>query len=165
MDNHNVRNEIQLLNQFDDTVKDEDIEWVHLKDDEKQLKRILALKSVKKTLLEENKDFFRFEESIIDLYEALTNCLDKISINQEYYDKNEFFIRLNIFLSLEKSIINQFKDVRRINNLNYTIAKALIYDCLNGAFGDFFLKKAGLLYFESKLDIAQWLLTLKKENA
>lgn len=152
----NIRNEIDLLYRIDTTIVDTDAKWIVMSDEEKQLKRIVSLKHVKKVLSDDRKDLFRLEESIIDLYESVIICLDKI--NKILDCKNEYIVRFYFFLSLEKYVINSFVDIRKIDDLYYSIGKAIIYDCLNGLMEEYFLRESGLLFFESKLEIAHRLL-------
>ena len=156
--NNNIKGEFLLLKQFEEEFDEGDIEWNKLDADKKQLKRLITLKNVKKTLPSDRKDYFRVEEFIIDLHEAINICLDKIeSFNIPSY-MEEFFIRIKTILLLEKIIINSYRDPRRIKNLHYSIIKTLVYDCINGEYEEIFIEKIGVLYFESKIDALNWIL-------
>ncbi len=132
-----------------------DQEWDALSDEEKQVKRILMLKGVKKVLKPNNIDMFRFEESIIDLYESIVSCLHKLEEHIQNTSGDLLMSRLKAMLQLEQMIINKQKDPKEIENLHYDLFKHLIFDCLNSDNQDFFIQKSGILYYESKLEITQ----------
>ncbi|RXM53211.1 MULTISPECIES: hypothetical protein [unclassified Chryseobacterium] len=131
--------------------KDIDENWNSKSSKDKQLERIYRSKSSKKT--EGFKlGLFAYEESILDLIEALfvtLNCLEKTK------RKNFQIIRLIAHLSVEHKNLNRFRDSRKISSLYYDKMKYIIYECLNSELETFFIKKTNLLYFESKLEIAQ----------
>jgi hypothetical protein len=137
-----------------------DAEWIKLSDEGKQIKRILTLRNVKKTLKADDVDMFRYEESIIDLYESIALCLQKIeNVIEVQIDDN--ILRLKAMLNVQKWNINKYRDPRRIESLNYKIFKDLVFDCINSVHQDFFIQKSGIFFFESKLEIAQRLLQMK----
>jgi hypothetical protein len=103
---------------------------------------------------------FRYEESIIDLYESIALCLQKIeNVIEVQIDDN--ILRLKAMLNVQKWNINKYRDPRRIESLNYKIFKDLVFDCINSVHQDFFIQKSGIFFFESKLEIAQRLLQMK----
>ncbi|MDP9960386.1 hypothetical protein [Chryseobacterium lathyri] len=142
---------IWLNNEFYSYEVDTDERWNNINSKEKQLERIYRSKSSKKT--EGFKlGLFIYEESIIDLVEAIDLVLSKLKNTEE----NSFQItRLIAHLYVEKKNVNRFRDCKKIKSLFYDRIKSIIYDCLNGELEHYFIKKANILYLESKLDIAQ----------
>ncbi|MBF7089962.1 hypothetical protein IUY40_00160 [Flavobacterium sp. ALJ2] len=158
--NHSLSDEFQLLeknysiNQFDI-----DENWNNLTDNEKQIKRLLWSKLAKKTE-DYNNGFYRYEESVIDLYESITSCLDKLSYSKV---KNVQSVRLKAFLCLIKKDINRYKDTRKIKYFYFESFKSIIYECLNCDLEKHFIRNINILYLESKLEILQCILSDKED--
>jgi hypothetical protein len=150
----NCKNEFTVLTNFLKQTVLEDSPWNALPAHKKQIKRILSLKGVKKTLLLENADFFRYEESIIDLYEAITSVLIVVETQLKSNKDVELLNRVYLMLTFLAIKINAFQDMRRIDDLHLTEFKQLINDCLNSDLEEFFIYQSGLLFFESKIEIA-----------
>jgi hypothetical protein len=138
-----------LKKQFNQTSLDEDINWNKLSDKEKQIKRIIRSKIIKKSI-HYDIDFFRYEESIIDLYEAINSCLKTVD---DCNFNNLTVVRLKAHLCLIKKTINRFKDTRQVKNLFLKELKTVIYYCLNGDMEMYFIEEVNILYLESKLEI------------
>lgn len=134
---------------FDESDTDET--WNSISSKEKQLQRLYKSKSSKKT-----EGFrlglFSYEESIVDLVEAINLILRNLKKTKE---TNIQITRLIAHLYVQKKYIDSFRNPREIKNLFYDRIKYIIYDCLNGELEEYFINKINILYFESKLEIAQ----------
>lgn len=139
------------------TIANDDLDWSKLSEDAKRIKRIFWSKMAKKT---EGYDdgFYRFEESIIDLYESIIAVLDRIQFfNAEHLQVT----RLRAHLCLVKSTINAFKDVRKIESLYFEQLQVVIQYCLNSDLEDYFIQEVNILYLESKIEIVRRLMNKK----
>ena len=142
---------VWLDNEFYSNEVDTDERWNNISSKEKQLQRLYRSKSSKKT-----EGFrlglFSYEESILDLVEAINLILRNLKKTKE---TNIQITRLIAHLYLQKKYIDSFRNPREIKNLFYDRIKYIIYDCLNGELEEYFIRKINILYFESKLEIAQ----------
>lgn len=132
---------------------DEDSNWNVLSDNKKQIKRIFRSKMAKKTI-NYTIDFFRYEESVIDLYEAIISCLKVLDVTNK---KDIQITRLKAYLCLTKKNINRYKDSREIKNFHFEKFKSVIYNCLNCSLEQYFIEDVNILYLESKLEILKCL--------
>lgn len=147
-----IKNEYNLLKKVVHANK-EDCEWCILTNEEKQLKRLLSLRSVKKATAYNWETFF-LEESIIDLYEALKISLVSLESRKEFFLNKYYFTRLSIMLNVEILYINTYRDIRQLVGVNYAIINSLINDCLNSIDEKLYLEDSSILFLESKLKIA-----------
>ncbi|BAP31046.1 uncharacterized protein CHSO_2009 [Chryseobacterium sp. StRB126] len=142
---------VWLNNEFYSNGIDTDERWNNMSSKEKQLQRLYRSKSSKKT-----EGFrlglFNYEDSILDLVEAINLILRNLKKTKK---SNIQITRLIAHLYLQKKYIDFFRNPREIKNLFYDRIKYIIYDCLNGELEEYFIKKVNILYFESKLEIAQ----------
>lgn len=148
-DNIDKSEVLWLKEQFFNTSLDEDIEWNELSDNKKRIKRIFWSKMARKTAEYDN-GFFRYEDSIIDLYEAIIHCLYKLNDTKQ---KSKQITRLKAFLCLIKMKINSHKDTKKIEDFYFSQFKSIIYECLNCSLEEYFIEKINILYLESKLEI------------
>ncbi|WP_375604920.1 hypothetical protein [Flavobacterium davisii] len=138
-----------LKEQFNNSDLDDDISWNSLTEMEKQIKRLLRSKIIRKST-NYTIDFFRYEECVIDLYEAVINCSHKLNLSPK---KSIQITKLKAYLYLTKRNINSYKDVRKIKDFYFYRLKSLIYECLNCSLEKYFIEEINILYLESKLEI------------
>lgn len=133
------------------TIIKEELEWQNLTDEEKQRKRIVVLKMVKKVLTPETKNVFDLDDSIIDLYEAVQNLLDDIN---KMHNNDLIIVRLKSMLIMEKFLLNESRDAKKIRYFNHSIMKNLIRDVLDNPNYEKLYKHldSKIHYLESKLD-------------
>lgn len=134
-----------------------DDNWDNLNNNEKQIKRLYLSKMAKKTE-NYNKGVFKYEESIIDLYESIISCLNKLNSDKS---ENINSIRLKAHLCLLQKNINRFRDPRKIDDFNYEQLNLVINDCLNSNFEKYFIENINILYLQNKLEVIRSLLNTK----
>lgn len=153
MDNINIQKEYLLLKERKNATNEKKTKWDYYSDEEKHLQRIYQLSIFNKmySYREENKTLFKLEESLIDLLEAVYNCLNRLNQNNEISSHSDM-IRVKSMLWLLKERLNQSEDLRLVDDLYFETIKFLIYDCFNGELQDYFVKKSGLLFLKCKIE-------------
>lgn len=136
----------KYIQSFDQT----DVTWENYSDKEKQVRRIKFLIQMKKTENYES-DFFKMEESIIDLYEAIESCLNNLNSTSD----NLLEIKLTAYLLLIKKLINRHKDPRKNKDFYLSELRKTIKDCLNSEKEDYFISDVNILYLDCKVELLQ----------
>jgi hypothetical protein len=125
--NKSLSNEIAFLEKISkEYCTETNEEWIRLSDNEKKIKRILLLKTFRKTEGYHN-GVFEIEERIIDLYEAIENVLIKLNVGASEF----LIIRLQVYLLLIKKIINCNRDIRKVKDFYLKELQSIISDCVN----------------------------------
>lgn len=149
-DTNKLKNEFKLLDKnYSLTADDIDENWNKLTNNEKQIKRLYWSKMEKKTQNYNNGEF-EYEESVINLYESIISCFNKLHSNNA---ESIHSVRLKAHLCVLQKNINRYKDPRKIDNFNYERLKSVIYDCLNSNLEKYFIEDINILYLENKLEI------------
>lgn len=89
--------------------------WQDLTDEEKQAKRVGIIKKVSLRLTEDRKDTFLLEETVNLVYSLCDETIKKI----DNHDLDELLTRLKAMLSVEKILINEHFEAKRIRSFNY----------------------------------------------
>jgi hypothetical protein len=123
-----------------------DDDWNSLEDENKQLKRIKYSTAYRKT-----PGFyigiFELEERVLDLYESIESCYDKLGVNLSV-----LAIRLRAHLLLVKKTINRYRDVREINDFYLNELRSVIIDCMDTNEENYFIEDVNILYLKIKLE-------------
>jgi hypothetical protein len=157
-DNEHLNNEIELLNKksVEDCLEDNEL-WISYSDSEKQAKRILTLRIIRKTE-GYDKGVFELEERVTDLYETIENALLRLNENHSEI----LILRLRVFLLLVKHKINCCRDLRKVKDFYLQELQVIITDCINSDKEKFFIEVINILYLEFKLFKTQQALNFKQ---
>ncbi|BAP31045.1 uncharacterized protein CHSO_2008 [Chryseobacterium sp. StRB126] len=140
-----------LKEKFKEDNFDNNVSWIELSDKEKQIKRIVRLKVISRSI-DYTLGFSNYEDGIIDLYEAIEKSLANID-SMAHSDLR--VCRLKLYLLLTKKKINAYRNPKDIKELFLLELKNVIYDCLNSNLEDYFSQQVNILYLERKVYIMQ----------
>lgn len=122
----NIADENQLL--FD---LKQQLEWQVLSSEEKNERRFNLLRKLKLRLTDDNRDVFRLEELIIEIHVLINKIFHQLSLLPESILQNSRTTRLKAMLFVEKYLINEVKDAKKIRNFNFDLLMEILLECSN----------------------------------